>query len=60
MFGKRGKSKKGEATTYGLEHTSNWIYYIVAMVLGIIIIYLLKDKILNAIDYLKNWLRFGR
>lgn len=61
MFGKRGNEKRGEASTYGLEHLSDWIVTIVlaVIIIGGIILYL-SGGMTGAIDYLKNLLRFGK
>ena len=43
-----------------IEFLSWWIIGIAVLIIMIIAIFILKDKGMGAIDYLKNLLRFGR
>lgn len=43
-----------------IEFLSWWIIGIAVLIIMIIAIFILKDKGINAIDYLKNLLRFGK
>ena len=43
-----------------MEFLSWWVIGIVVLIIMVVAILILKDKGINAIEYLKNLLRFGR
>ncbi|MFA4953190.1 MAG: hypothetical protein WC584_03135 [Candidatus Pacearchaeota archaeon] len=43
-----------------MEFLSWWIIGIAILIIMVIAIFILKDKGISAIDYLKNLLRFGK
>ncbi len=54
-----GNKKRGQVSIHK-ETLMYWIIAIAVLVIMVVVIFILKDKAINAIEYLKNLLRFGK